>query len=487
MLFDLERDSIEKLVRRERQILAAFAVGAIVGTLTPLLMPRVDRVTKLLFLSYGTASSAAFTVTTHLVQRKERIYGSIDKAQMEALKLHMQQEVAYSSSVSKIGAQRRLAEFISNLPFWEHARWIQQFGLGGLIEPPAIEATAEEPHSALPGVVTAPPQSSLDDLVSDDVAIVPDYSWLDPKFICSTKAVFGARGSGKSTYLSFEAIAWTQINPDGELRIGDIHFDEEESKWLPGVSVDTLLSQYVATEPQQVLALFRRARTLLRDRVKRRDRKSKPFKFICDEFVGFISRLGKAEVAEVVDIIQENSFEARKYGVVIVLGLHSLKKGVIGIDSSALLSGMSLICLGNSIADPATRFPADFNVKALLAEQQQVASLLQDKQGRACVVRKLDEGMPRVEVLPYLDLDQYRVGGEESVGREGGINTNHTPSSSAAFLTLDQLMEKMIAWMQSLDELPSPEQVKEQWELLSGQPLTDDQLKAVCSGLGLKD
>ena len=483
MLFDLERDSIEKLVRRERQILAAFAVGAIVGTLTPLLMPKVDRITKLLFLSYGTASSAAFTVTAHLIQRKERIYGSIDRARMEALKLHMQQEVAYSSSVSKIGAQRRLAQFINNLPFWEHARWIQQFGLGGLIEPPAIEAMPEPEH-ALPGVVTAPPQSSLDDLVGDDVAIVPDYSWLDPKFICSTKAVFGARGSGKSTYLSFEAIAWTQINPDGELRIGDIHFDEEESKWLPGVSVDTLLSQYVATEPQQVLALFRRARTLLRDRVKRRDRKSKPFKFICDEFVGFISRLSKAEVAEVVDIIQENSFEARKYGVVIVLGLHSLKKGVIGIDSSALLSGMSLICLGNSIADPATRFPADFNVKALLAEQQQVASLLQDKQGRACVVRKLDEGMPRVEVLPYLDLDQYRV---ESVGGQGGINTNHTPSSSPASLTLDQLMEKMIAWIQSLDELPSPEQVKEQWEKLSGKSLTDDQLKAVCSGLGLRE
>jgi hypothetical protein len=50
---------------------------------------------------------------------------------------------------------------------------------------------------------------------------------------------------------------------------------------------------------------------------------------------------------------------------------------------------------------------------------------------------------------------------------------------------LSQIEEEMIEWMQSLDELPSPEQVKAQWEQLSGKALTSSQLKAILKGLGL--
>lgn len=460
MLFEIERVSIEQLIRAERVVLGVFAAGAIIGTFSPLLCPNMDRLIKSLSLGYGLASSAAFTLSTHLQRRKEKVYQSIDAAQLQELKTQMAHAIAYSSSAGKIEATRKLAAFVAQLPPWEQPRWIQQFGLQGLIEPPTIEATVKSADSyQLLGVGN---QASLDNL-SDELTPPIDYSWLDERFICASKGVFGARGSGKSTYLSFEALQFIQIHPQGELRIGDIHFDEEESRWLPGVVIDVLLDRYVATKPEQVLALFRRARKLLRERVEGRDRKSQPFHFICDEFVGFMSRLSDDERKEVVEIIQENSFEGRKYGVSITLGLHSLKKQMTGIDSSALLSGMDLLFLGRSLSDPATKFPSDIDAKRLLFEQEQLQSLLSSQEGRACVVRKLGD-VPEVVVMPFIDLKSVTV-------------DNHHSEND--------WYEEITTWVQGMGRKPTPEEVRAKWESLTGQQLNDEGIKLLMEHLRL--
>ena len=457
MLFDIERASIEQLIRVERAVLGIFAAGAIAGTFSPLLLPQASRIAKTLSLGYGMVSAGAFTLCTHLQRRKEKIYQSIDAGQLQELKQQMTHAIAYSSSVGKIEATRKLAAFVQQLPPWEQSRWVQQFGLQGLVEPPTLEAEVR----AYPGLTTdiRSEQSSFGDL-SEELAPAIDYSWLDERFLCASKGVFGARGSGKSTYLSFQALQFLQFHPDGELRIGDIHYDEEESQWLPGTAADELLDKYVATHPTQILALFRRARQLLRERIDSRDRKAFPFHFICDEFVGFMSRLTDDERFEVVKIIEDNSFEGRKYGVSITLGLHSLKKQMTGIDSSALLSGMDLLFLGRSLADPATKFPADIDAKRLLTEQEQLQAVLNEQDGRACVVRKLGD-VPVVVVLPFIDL------------------TGYSASQDADWY------EEITAWVQGLGRKPQPQELRAKWEVLTGQTLNDEGLKLLREHLGI--
>jgi hypothetical protein len=43
----------------------------------------------------------------------------------------------------------------------------------------------------------------------------------------------------------------------------------------------------------------------------------------------------------------------------------------------------------------------------------------------------------------------------------------------------------MIAWMQSLDELPSPQAIASKWESLSSKPPSEKLLKIILEKLGL--
>lgn len=387
LLFNKERQLIEQTIIRERQMMVCFALGGITATIMPLLAFKLPKEIKLFSLLYGVASNSAFTFAVYTRNRKEGIYKTLDDAQAASLADQMKHSISFDSAVQRMESQRRLAGYISKLPQYEQSRWLQMFGLAGIIPPPTIDAVVEETRT----IAITPSQSSFDEL-SEDLASEIDYSWLDEKFVSASKVVFGPKGSGKSVYFAYEAIAFLQMNPDGELRIGDRHFDRVESQWLPGVPAEVLEKKFVAKKSEQILAMFRRAGSLLRYRVENEIRLSHPeckrFKLICDEFESFILQLFDEEKKEVMDIIAQTQDEGRKYGVDITLGVHSLKKERIGVDSSVLFQ-MDVLCLGQGLADPNTKFPADFNTKKLLEAQHILQASLSKGDGFACVCGNL--------------------------------------------------------------------------------------------------
>lgn len=458
-LFNKERQLIEQTIIRERQMMVCFALGGILGTTIPLFAPKLPRELKLFSLLYGVVSSTGFTFGVHTRVRKEKIYQTLDIAQAASLASQMKHTIAQDNALQRINAERQLAGYIAQLPKAEQQRWIQMYQLQGILPPAIVDVSVEEVE--LTDTTIVPSQPSFNDFDNDLEDI--DYSWLDDKFVIASKGIFGAKGSGKSTYLAYEAISFLQIYPDGELRIGDIHFDEEESVWLPGVPPQLLLQKYVANNPQQILNTFRRAQNLLRDRISAQNRKAQPFKLICDEFVGFLSRLDDDQRSEVLQIIQQIQFEGRKYGVDCTLALHSIKKEQSGIDSS-VLANMDLLALGNSIADPNIKLPADFDIKALVKEQQRLQATLKPNQGYACIVRKLGD-MPRVQVIPNIDLSQYQI----SVAEKNWI-------------------EEMKNWVQSVRstaQTPTPQQVFEKWLELTSISLDEQGLQLLLEHLGL--
>lgn len=457
-LFDTERKSIAELIQSERLTIFGFAVGALVGTFSPLIAPQMSRHFKLTSLMYGCGCSLAFTTAIAMRQRKEKIYSAIDNAQAAALKQDMAHEMAFASQQARMLAERRLAyKVFTETPHWEHPRWVTIFGLQGILPPPP--APTPPPVNNDP-IAFSPSngQSELGEMMRD-LAPEVDYNWLDDRFVCASKGVFGAKNSGKSTYLSYEAIRFLQINPEGELRIGDLHFDDDESSWLPGMPVAEQTSKYVATRPEQILALFRRAHALLKDRVERRDRKGVPFKLICDEFIATMSRWSEKEQQEVLKAIQLSQYEGRKYKVDITLGLHSIKKDQSGIDSS-VLANMDLLFLGNSLADPNLKLPADFDAKTLVVQQQALQMTLQPKQGFACVVRKLGDS-PQIQVMPFLDLSKFKAESTPSVDWYSEIR----------------------AWYQSTTPHPSSQEVANKWQKLTGKQLNEKGLQVLLEHL----
>lgn len=460
MVLDLEREVLKPVIDWERSATVAFAAGAIVGIGAPMLLaPHLPRLAKLSSLLLGVTSSLSLTYSIAARQKNEKILNSLDAAQSAYLKQSLAAEVAKETTWAKIDAQRQLAAKISRLPIHEQGRWIAQYQLQGII--PQLEPLPERGSSPATGFSIGS-QSSLSDMGG---GVEVDYSWLDSSWLGSSKAVFGSRGSGKSTYLSYETLSFLQENPEGELRIGDLHYDEDESQWLPGVPPSVLLDRYLARKPEDILKCFRYCDRVLKERVEQGKKSEHPIYFVCDEFVGFMNRLSKEERDEVAKIIENNSFEARKYKVSIVLGLHSLKKGICNIDSSALLSGMNVLCLGSSLSDPATKFPADFDIKQLLLEQQQFQAVLPE--GYACVMRKLGDA-PQVVAIPHIDMSGV------SVSSASGDRAEEVSTHSA-----EDPVASIAAWYHSLPSPPSDEKLIQKWYELTGVELNVEGLDEV--------
>ena len=481
--FAQQKNSFEPLINSERILLGSLGIAAAIGTVLPILWPNQIKEVKLIENIAGLSFGACFTAECFRRQRKEKTYQSIDEANYQIVKEGLRNTFVYEKAAQEINSKRELAAYVNTLPIEERGRWMQQYGLSGLVELPQIqEAVIEQPtqQPALKGSFN-PSQSSFEQ-ISDDLAVAVDYTWIDAKFVNSSKAVFGPKGSGKSVYLAYEAIAFLTHFPDGELRIGDKHFDEDESVWLPGVPTDILLNQYVAKKPDQILKMFHRAKQLLDHRIengiKAKHPECVPFKLICDEFEGFIMGLTDAEKSEVMNIIAQTQDEGRKYLVNLTLGMHSLKKERIGVDSSVLFQ-MDVLCLGSALADPNTKFPADFEAKTLLQKQMELQRTLKKSQGFACVVRKLGE-MAKVEVIPFLDLNQFSFDITPQAEPEEPPQSVKQQDNVNPYQIIGD-------WIKQLGRNPTDSELIQAWKEVTGIALTSEALQLLKNNLELTD
>ena len=464
-MFSIEREALREHFSFNQMAQWSFlAAGAFFATAPLLFQLSMGRIPKTISGIGAIGSLSAFCWKEREKQQQQAIFQALENADLDDLKQSLASKVALNSATNKMTALNQLALEVAALPPWQHTRWVQQFGLQGILPSPAVEVAAVE---ATPNLsFSAPNQLAIEELEVDEK---PDTSWLDDDFIDASKGVFGAKGSGKSTFLAYDAIRFLQLHPDGELRIGDLHYDEKESLWLPGVPPEQLLKTVIADRTDGILKQFRRARTLVEERIEQKDRNGKPFKLICDEFVGVMTRLNKDEQEEVLKAIQLIQFEGRKYNVNVVLGLHSVKKGQSGIDSS-VLANMDLLCLGKSLADRSTQFPADFDCSALLKEQELTQSRLRSSDGFACVVRKLGQS-PQVVVLPYLSIP--RTG--EQMASPTVVDLPEDKDTNG-FKGDVNPVEVIKEWVQKIKRNPTDQELRAAWEAVTGHQLNAEGL-----------
>ena len=218
-----------------------------------------------------------------------------------------------------------------------------------------------------------------------------DDSWMTPEMILASKFVLGAKNTGKSEWIRFEARRFKAENPHGILRIIDIHYDPDEP-WLLGMGDE---SDYVASDAATGMAFIREMDQLGKERIKNKDKNGVQYKLIIDEFQGFCSR-PETDQKVVVDAIQFSQDELRKYHFNVTLTSKSFKEKMTGLDSS-IVSQMDFLALGTSLADSTNKLPHDINAKELTQKRSAVAALPGCKY--ACVYRELGEE-PQIRVIP---------------------------------------------------------------------------------------
>lgn len=478
--FATRKEIFRPLINAERWLMAMLATGAVTGTFLPVMFPSQIPEVKLIENIAGLVSGAVFTVSALERSRKEQDYQANDMANHALVKEGLKREFTVEKRIQEIETKRDLAAYINKIPsVEERTRLAAQYGLQGFVDLPQVQqAVIEQPSKTpqLKPVFNGTTQSSIDS-ISDDLAAPVDYTWMDAPFVIGSKVVYGPKGSGKSIYLAYEAIAFLTHFPNGELRIGDRHYDKDKSVWLPGIPPDVLLKLFVAKKSEDILNAFRRAKQLLNYRIengiKEGHSECKPFKFICDEFEGVMTQFSDTEKAEVMSIITQTQDEGRKYLINITLGTHSLKEKRIGIDSSVLFQ-MDILCLGTALADPVTKWPADIEAKKLLVEQMELQRTLKKHQGFACVVRKLGE-MAGVEVIPFLDLNQFSFEYEPE-------DTPKTDQKETV-----NPYQTIKNWIKQLGRNPTDSELTQAWQQVKGETLTPDALKLLKNALELTD
>jgi len=237
-----------------------------------------------------------------------------------------------------------------------------------------------------------PRMPSIAQLLLDAAQAECDDSWITSEVICNPKFVLGGRGTGKTTWMRYQARRFKAENPDGILRIVDLHHNEDDGPWLPGIPEE----EYLATDIEEAIAVIREAMEEGRKRVASGSRKHPQYHLIIDEYQGVCARLSDSENEELSNLVQFVLDELRKYHVNVTLSSKSIKQKMTGIDSS-LIAQMDWLALGNSLADPSAKLPLDLEPKELLKKR----SILSKLPGCrfACIYRPADED-PEVRVIP---------------------------------------------------------------------------------------
>ena len=225
-----------------------------------------------------------------------------------------------------------------------------------------------------------------------------DDSWLTQKLIRASKFVLGGKGTGKTQWIRYEARRFKAENPDGILRIVDLHaLDEADSEWLPGLDP----ASYLFTTVDQGMAAVRELLQIGRDRIASKSTQHPEYKLIIDEFQAFRNRASDEDKKLIDEAIQFSQDELRKFKVNVTLTSKSRKKGMTGQDSS-VIDQMDFMALGNAIADPNNVLPYDIDAKGLTAKRQVAAALPGCKY--ACIYRSMD-GEAEIKIIPD-DLPQ---------------------------------------------------------------------------------
>jgi hypothetical protein len=165
---------------------------------------------------------------------------------------------------------------------------------------------------------------------------------------------------------AYEARRFKAENPDGILRIIDLHaLDDEDAEWLPGLDPNS----YLFTTVEEGLGAIRELMQVGRDRIASKTTDHPEYKLIIDEFQAFRNRSSDEGKALIDEAIQFSQDELRKFKVNVTLTSKSRKKGMTGQDSS-VIDQMDFMALGNAIADPNNVLPYNINAKELTAKRQ---------------------------------------------------------------------------------------------------------------------
>jgi hypothetical protein len=506
-LSNYRKTDIDELKRDVKQsqniekVLLAIAGGLIINAVAFPQQPK-DQI----IMSLGLSSVTSF-IGAYWKKSKEELYNRFDSymnLNREHYKYELTRDYAHEAEaidlaygnkriISQVASQLELAGTLSGLPTQAQVRYSSEFGLQGLLLP---QLESESGGHGSPGVNSGVYQVSLqNDLKAIEQKYEVDLTWIDTDFINASKIVVGAKKSGKSTYLRYEASRWLIENPEGVLIICDPHYDSSDPSkwWLNDLSQSDVESKFLVKKTSDIDKIVNDLSTELNCRIDgikngKTYNKYPKIKIVFDEEENHKNR--SADFPKFIKFIDMVQNEGRKYLFEITIGMHSLKKENTGIDS-ATLSQMEWFLFEKACYDSATKFPDDFDKKTIKETARSLSLSLPKNIGRTVVILKQELTDPIITVLPLLhppiitlastsppesveeiEEDFWHDSGE--IEEQPGDRYEVPPESSRDFRSY---YESMVKWVRlcldTYQRYPIAADIKTAWLQLTGQDLSE--------------
>lgn len=469
-------DSTKGINNTEKLMLSFFAGSAVSLTFLPH-FANLSRQANTMSLAGGIFSACSYLALVSDRKNKEKIYGALEAAKLLSIKESLADQLAQESIERSVHSKQRLRDYVLSLPVEEQGVYIEKYELQGLI-PSQYEPEAE--YDAIMQIPTVAPQLPFDEVYSSRTEI--DYSWLNDEFFMQPQIMVGVMQSGKTQLMALVAKYMVTKHPEGEVRIGDIHYDPNKPRWLLGLPEKELLRSYLVDDIDSIVELFFYAEKVLDGRIENKQQGAAPLKIICDEFVGVMDSLDKKLKERIIGIIKKVNFQGRKYNVSFCLGLHSTKKEETGLDS-AVISNFAQLWLKDSIDDVTVAFSRSFNFDELIEERDNLRRELKQGEGYPAVL-KLRGEKPKIVVLPHIHNEDLQVKYEAPAPKETPTpKSEEPPQGKPPEIKIEKTktdpINLLLQWYSGYSTPPLDSAIKEKWHSLTGEWLTDNALQLV--------
>ncbi len=480
-LSEFKIDDIQKLQKNQKQnklvlgFLSFVAAGCVFNAIALPKQPKPQIIGQLAIAGLSLLTAA------YWIKSNEENYLQLDvftKLNREVFKSKMRQSFDRQIKTDNIEHELILTNtLVQNLPSYAVLKYARDYGITGLLPQTKPTDNYEEHQERHQISLTA-------DIKHLEEKHEIDLSWVDSEFINSSKVVVGGRGSGKSTYLRYEASRWLIENPDGILIICDPHYDiDDPSKWwLNDIPQSEVYGKFVFKKTEDIVKKIREVYRNLTQRIDGNIKKYPKIKIIFDEEENHKRRASKDDFQDFLSFTECVQDEGRKFFIELTISMHSMKKENTGIDSAALQQ-MNWLLFEKACYDATTKFPADFDQKAIKDAARILSNSLPKEAGRTVVVIRQDYNEPLITVLPYIKpaiitIEQAESLDSVDVDFDQEDVDSITPESKSE--DAKEYYKMMVDWVKlCLDEYnryPTAAHIKEQWEKLTGKEISETAL-----------
>lgn len=506
-IFGIQKSLLQEQIHFDKLINFAIGSIAIAGTLTPLMFPKfMDRESKLLTLLLGAVSAGGLCINIELGKRKNKIFQTFDESQLQAFREECQHEIAYDKTLRTVGAQRRLAREISELPQYEHQRWISMYGLQDLILPSqTLNEIPDENRDALPNNnAWLNNQSNVESVVYSEPQ--PGFQWIFDIVQNSCKSldkrsnqhfkVDGGSQSGKSTFVSLLIALIGKLSGDIAINLVDPKYPMTQWMIAPSfigyeqvnMGVDAAIQEL---ENRKVQCLQAKKANLDLPHFKR-------YLLIVDEWdniwgngAGYGDVIDNKLAKKIKGKVQRLYKESAAYNMSVILLGQSPLATDNGFTRSAFNSATRIV-LGNEalkwVQDPG--FPFKGFAQQLATELENWISI-----GKrvALIVPNLGSA-PYIEPIPDINLQELfdvpvdenqpdvddGTDDDDTYDKTSTDTSENRPSIEKVFMAIKE-------WVEKQETSPTALDVWKAWEKLTGQKLDTETLELLLRKLGLTD